>query len=117
MNKPALIPTLTIPSQELLVAALVWNQMPAPPRPAPGPPRLTQDGAPGRQMYIEKILGVLEHKVTDPAARTKAADKLATLSDRQLKLMAALSERVAVVGDGPADSIALFLLTALLILS
>src|SRR2546422_362236 len=73
--------------------------------------------APRRQMYIEKILGVLEHKVTDPTARTKAAAKLATLSDRQLKLMAALSERVAVVGDGPADSIALFLLTALLILS
>jgi len=117
MNKTRLITALTIPLIAMLVVVPGWNQIAAAPRPGPRPPRLTPDWAPGRQMYIEKILGVLEHKVTDPTARTKAADKLATLSDRQLKLMAALSERVAVVGDGPADSIALFLLTALLILS
>ncbi len=122
MNKTRLITALTIPLMAMLVVVPGWNQIAAAPRPGPRPPRLTRDGAPGRQMYIEKILGVLEHKVADPtfrtrAARARAADKLATLSDRQLQLMAALSERVAVVGDGPADSIALFLLTALLILS
>jgi len=117
MNKSRLITALTIPLIAMLVVVPGWNQIAAAPRPGPRPPRLTRDGAPGRQMYIEKILGVLEHKVADPTLRARAADKLATLSDRQLQLMGALSERVAVVGDGPADSIALFLLTALLILS
>jgi len=117
MNKTRLITALTIPLMALLVVVPGWNQIAAAPRPGPRPPHLTRDGAPGRHMYIEKILGVLEHKVADPAFRARAADKLATLSDRQLQLMAALSERVAVVGDGPVDSIALFLLTALLILS
>src|SRR2546428_3845882 len=81
-----------------------------------GPP-LAAGTALVRKVYSEKILAVLDHKVTDPASKGKAAEKLATLSDRQLRLMAALSDRVLLVGDGPADRLALFLITALLILS
>jgi hypothetical protein len=117
MNKTRLITALTIPLIAMLVVVPGWNQIAAAPRPGPPPPRLTREGAPDRQIYIEKILGVLERKVADPTFRARAADKLTMLSDRQLQLMGALSERVAVVGDGPVDSIALFLLTALLILS
>src|SRR5438093_7618191 len=95
MNKTRLTTALTIPLIAMLVVVPGWNQIASAPRPGPRPPRLTQDGAPGRQMYIEKILGFLEHKVTDPAARTKAAENRNTLSDRQLKLMAVMSERSA----------------------
>jgi hypothetical protein len=80
------------------------------------PPRADAT-APVRKVYIEKILAVLDHKVTGPASKAKAAEKLVTLSDRQLRLMAALSDRVLLVGDGPADGLALFLITALLVLS
>lgn len=118
MDKKRLITALTISLMAmLLVVVSGWNRTAAAPRPAPRPPSLTRDVAAGRQVYIEKILRVLEQQVADPTLRARAADKLATLSDRQLQLMAALSERLAVVSDGPADGIALFLLTALLILS
>ncbi len=40
-----------------------------------------------------------------------------TLSDRQIRLIASLSERVSDNGAGPAAGIALLLITALLILS
>src|SRR5438876_12137882 len=110
MNKTRLITALTIPLIAMLVVVPGWNQIAAAPRPGPRAPRLTQDGAPGRQLYIEKILGVLEHKITDPAARTKAADKLATLSDRQLKLIAVLSVHVAGGSYGRADLNASFFL-------
>src|SRR5438132_4820000 len=66
-----------------------------------------------RDVYTEKSLAVLEPRVADPATRVRVAEKLTTLSDRRLRLMAALADRVALVGDGPADGIALFLLTAL----
>ena len=80
-------------------------------------PPLAKSVARDREVYTEKILAVLEHRVADSASRVKAAEKLATLNDRQLRLMAALSDRVALVGNGPADGLALFLITALLILS
>jgi hypothetical protein len=107
----------TITLMAFLVVVLGWNHADAAPRVDTRPPSPASDLRPARQVHIEKILEVLAHKVVDPAFRTRAADKLATLNDRQLRLMATLSERVAVVGEGPAGSIALFLITALLILS
>lgn len=81
------------------------------------PSRIAIETAPVRRAEIEKILAVLEREIADPVLRAKALDKLATLSDRQLRLLASLSEHVAAAGDGPAGGIALFLITALLILS
>ena len=103
----------TIALMATLLVLLGWNGGDAAPRTASP----ASEVMPARQVYVEKILVLLEHKVADAALRTRAADKLATLSDRQLRLMAALSERIALVGEGPADGIALFLITALLILS
>jgi hypothetical protein len=98
---------LVVPDRDHVVAA---------PRADLGTPPLASGVARDREVYTEKILAVLESRVADPASRGKVAEKLATLSDRQLRLMAALSDRVALVGGAPADGIALFLLTALLIL-
>ena len=107
----------TIALMAFLVVVPGWTHADAAPRAAARSPSPASDLMPARQVYIEKILGVLAHKVADPAFRTRVADKLATLNDRQLSLMASLSARVGVVGKGPADEIALFLITALLILS
>lgn len=105
---------LTIPLVALLLVVPGWTHAA---RPDPRePPRVSQVAAP-REVYIESILVVLDHTVTDPASRTRAEEKLATLSDRRLRLMAALSDRVALVADGPASGIALFVITALLVLS
>ena len=107
----------TIALMAFLVVVPGWTHADAAPRAAARPLSPASDLMPVRQVYIEKILGVLAHRVADPAFRARAADKLATLTDRQLSLMATLSERVGLVGKRPADEIALFLITALLILS
>lgn len=83
----------------------------------PSPPGRVDGVAVDRQARVEKVLSMLGRKVADAAVRKKVADKLATVSDRDLRLIAALSERMAATGGGPADEIALLLITALLILS
>lgn len=80
-------------------------------------PRPATETPADRQADIAAILAVLDRTNGDPAFRTRAATKLATLSDRQLQLMASLSDRIRAGGDGPAAGLALFLITALLILS
>jgi hypothetical protein len=118
MSKVRSMTALMIPLIAMLLVVPGWTHgVAAAPRTDPREPPLAAETALVRKVYIEKILAVLDHKVTDPASKGKAAEKLATLSDRQLRLMAALSDRVLLVGDGPADGLALFLITALLILS
>src|SRR5205814_5052061 len=56
-------------------------------------PPLAKSMARDREVYTEKILAVLEPRLVDAAARARAAEKLATLSDARLRLMAALSDR------------------------
>jgi hypothetical protein len=71
---------------------------------------------PARRTETAKVLLALGRRGGDRATLRKAADKLATLNDGQIRLIASLSERV--VGEGgPATDVALLLLTALLILS
>src|SRR5713101_5372928 len=98
MNKSRLITALTIPLIAMLVVVPGWNQIAAAPRPGPRPPRLTRDGAPGRQMYIEKILGVLEHKVADPTFRTRAAVRT-WVSEAAWLVVGAAERAVRVVTD------------------
>jgi hypothetical protein len=118
MNKVRPMAALTIPLIVMLLVVPGWTHaVAAAPRTDLREPPLAAATALVRKVYIEKILAVLDQKGTDPASQAKAAEKLATLSDRQLRLMAALSDRVLLVGDGPADGLALFLITALLILS
>jgi hypothetical protein len=109
-----LIAAVAVPLTALLFAVVpAWDQAAAATRAPAGPAR----AAPARATDIAKIIAVLERGTTDPILGAKASEKLATLSDRQLHLMAALSDRAAADGDGPARGLALFLITALLILS
>ncbi len=81
------------------------------------PPRVANETAIDRQAEMARILSILDRKIAGPMVRRRAAEKLATLSDRQIQLIASLAERLAVDGDGPAGGIALLLITALLIVS
>ena len=87
------------------------------PATAAPPTRAASVAATARRREIERILSVLDGRTADPAVRRRAADKLVTLDDRQIRLIASLSERVSDDGAGPAAGIALLLITALLILS
>jgi len=117
MNAMRPMTRLTLVLIAMLLVVSERDHVVAAPRADLREPPLASGVARDRELYTEKILAVLEHRVADSASRVKAAEKLATLNDRQLRLMAALSDRVALVGNGPADGIALFLITALLILS
>src|SRR5947209_709919 len=104
MSKVRSMTALMIPLIAMLLVVPGWTHgVAAAPRTDPREPPLAAATALVRKVYTEKILAVLDHKVTDPASKGKAAEKLATLSDRQLRLMAALSDRVLLVGDGLAE--------------
>jgi hypothetical protein len=97
----------------------VAGSIPATAAPPPGAPpaRASSVAATGRHREIALILSVLDRRTANPEVRRRAADKLVTLSDRQIRLIASLSERVSDNGAGPAAGIALLLITALLIRS
>jgi hypothetical protein len=95
----------------------VSGSIPADAAPPPHPPRASSVAATERQREIARILSVLDRRTADPEVRRRAADKLGTLSDGQIRLIASLSERVSDDGAGPTAGIALLLITALLILS
>lgn len=117
MNAMRPMTRLTLVLIAMLLVVSERDHVVAAPRADLREPPLASGVARDREEYTEKILAVLEPRLVDAAARARAAEKLATLSDARLRLMAALSDRVALVGAAPADGIALFLLTALLILS
>ncbi len=70
-----------------------------------------------RRANVLKILSVLENKIEDQKLLEKAKEKLLTLSERQTRLMASLSERIAQEGDTTGGDIAFLLITALITLS
>ncbi len=116
MIRPLSIVTIPLMTM-LLVGGLGRECAAAAVRDAAHAARMTAGSKPVGRADVATIVAALARGTTDPALRLKAADKLATLNDRQLRVMASLAERVTVDGDGPADGIARLLLTALLILS
>lgn len=66
---------------------------------------------------VLKILSVLENKMRDQQLLEKAKDKLFTLSDRQTRLIASLSDRIANEGNTAGADIAFLLITALIVFS
>jgi hypothetical protein len=70
-----------------------------------------------RRAETARILSILGRRISGPLVRKRAAEKLVTLSDGELRLMASLADRLSIDGDGPAAGVALLLLTALLIVS
>jgi hypothetical protein len=63
------------------------------------------------------VLSVLEKRVGDQRLLGKIRDKLPTLSEDRLRMIASLSERVAVDDHSAKTDIAFLLLTALIIFS
>jgi hypothetical protein len=65
---------------------------------------------------VSKILSVFENRIEDQQLLERAKDKLLALDQRQLRLIASLSERVAKEGNTAGSDIAFLLMTALITL-
>ena len=65
---------------------------------------------------VSKILSVFENRIEDQQLLERTKDKLLTLDQRQLRLIASLSERVANEGNTAGSDIAFLLMTALITL-
>ena len=65
---------------------------------------------------VSKILSVFENRIEDQQLLERTKDKLLALDQRQLRLIASLSERVAKGGNTAGSDIAFLLMTALITL-
>jgi len=70
-----------------------------------------------RRADLGRILAVLELKMEGHTLPGKVKDKLSTLTDGQIRLIASLSDRIADEGHTPSADIAFLLIAALIILS
>jgi hypothetical protein len=68
-----------------------------------------------RSPEVEKILSVVETRVTDEALARRVRQKLLTVNRRQVLLLAALADR-AVNGPSPATDVAFLVLAVLIVL-
>lgn len=66
---------------------------------------------------ISKILSALENKMEGPELREKIKNKLSILEDKQILLIASLSERIEGENHTAGAEIALLLITALIVFS
>jgi hypothetical protein len=70
-----------------------------------------------REANLVKILTVLKNEIGDQQLLEKAKDKLSTLSDRQMLLLASLSDRITNGGNTAGADIAFLWITILIVLS
>lgn len=80
-------------------------------------PHTPHNRAVNRQAALDRILSVLEVKMEGQSLPDKVRDKLRTLSDGQIRLIASLSDRIDGEGRTAGADIAFLLITALIILS
>jgi hypothetical protein len=66
---------------------------------------------------ISKILPVLEEKIHDRKLLEKSMEKIYSMDDREVRLMAALCEKISDERETVSSDIAFFLVTALIVLS
>lgn len=71
----------------------------------------------GHNSEISKILPVLEDKIRDRKLLEKSKDKIYNMDDREVRLVAALCEKISYEGETVSSDIAFFLVTALIVLS
>lgn len=76
-----------------------------------------QNRAVNRQEALDRILSALEMKMEGDSVPGKVRDKLLTLTDGQIRLIASLSDRIGGEGRAAGADIAFLLITALIILS
>ena len=70
-----------------------------------------------RDIEIAEILSVLENRLGSPIVTEKVKDKVLKLSDKQIRLIASLAERIADDGQAAGAEIGLFVITILIIVS
>ncbi len=71
----------------------------------------------GHNGEISKILPVLEEKIHDRKLFEKSKEKVYSLGDREVRLVAALCEKISDERETVSSDIAFFLVTALIVLS
>ncbi len=81
---------------------------------APKPPMVRETG---HSDDIHKILPVLEDKIHDRRLLEKSKEKIYSMGDREVRLVAALCEKISDEGETVNSDIAFFLVTALIVLS
>jgi len=67
-------------------------------------------------LQVALILSVLEHRMGSNGPPERARDKLLTLSEERLRLIASLSKRIANAGQTAGADLALLLIAALIVL-
>lgn len=80
-------------------------------------PQSASARAVNRRADLGTILSVLEWKMGSDPLPGKVREKLSTLSDGQIRLIASLSERMAVGGQTASADVAFLLVAALIVLS
>ena len=78
--------------------------------------RSDDEYASNHRTNILKVCSVLENRIEDQQLLEKTKDKLLTLSEGQIGLIASLSDRVSREGNTPVGDIAFLLMTALITL-
>jgi hypothetical protein len=71
----------------------------------------------GHNGEISKILPVLEDKIHDRKLLEKSKGKIYSMGDREVRLVAALCEKISDERETVSSDIAFFLVTALIVLS
>lgn len=66
---------------------------------------------------LRKVLSVVEHRTKDGKVLDKMREKLAAMSDRELRLAASLCERIARDDESAGSDIAFSIVMALVVLS
>jgi hypothetical protein len=66
---------------------------------------------------INKILPVLEDKIHDQKLLEKSKEKIYLMGDREIRLVAALCEKISGEGETVSSDIAFLLVTAIIVLS
>jgi hypothetical protein len=103
------------PSMIISAAVLPWSCSEAEGTSA-GPQMIASTTGIHRQAVVANIRSILDAKLGSADVSTKVQDKLQTLDDRHLRLLASLAERIAPEGNTPGADIAFLLLTALVVL-
>ncbi len=72
---------------------------------------------PAANVEMVKILPVLEGKIGDRQLLEKSKEKIYAMDDREVRLIAALCEKISTERQGLSSDIAFLLVTALIVLS
>ncbi len=80
-------------------------------------PKLSMAPEAAHNGEIYKILPVLEDKIHDRRLLEKSKEKVYSMGDREVRLVAALCEKISDEKESVSTDIAFFLVTALIVLS